>query len=258
MIHPTAIIDPEVRERLPEDIRIGPYSIIEGDVSFGPGCEIGPHVVIRGPTRIGAENRFFQFASIGERPQDLKYHGEPTELVIGDRNTFRESCTVHRGTLPPTGIERTVIGNDNLFMAYTHIAHDCVIGDHVIMSNAASLAGHVTVHDHAILGGFTLVHQFCRVGEHAFTGMGTALNRDLPPFVMASGNLARPVGINKEGLKRRGFSEAAIRALHQAFRALFRSRRPDRQETVRTLAETHPEVARLLAFVEESERGVIR
>jgi len=255
LIHPTAIIDEAVRETLPDDISIGAYAIIEADVSIGPGCSIGHHAVIKGPTRIGSENRIFQFASIGEEPQDLKFHGEPTQLIIGDRNTFREFTTINRGTV--SGIGRTEIGCDNLFMAYVHIAHDCIVGNHVIFSNSASLAGHVEVRDHVILSGFTLVHQFCNVGEHAFTGMGTALNRDLPPYVIASGNYARPIGINKEGLKRRGFSPELIQALHKAFRLMIKSRKKD-ETAIADLVEKYPEVARFKAFIDSSQRGVTR
>jgi UDP-N-acetylglucosamine acyltransferase len=255
LIHPTAIIDEAVRETLPEDISIGAYAIIEADVSIGPGCSIGHHAVIKGPTRIGADNRIFQFASIGEEPQDLKFHGEPTQLIIGDRNTFREFTTINRGTV--SGIGRTEIGNDNLLMAYVHVAHDCIVGNHVIFSNSASLAGHVEVRDHAILSGFTLVHQFCNVGEHAFTGMGTALNRDLPPYVIATGNYARPIGINKEGLKRRGFSPELIQALHKAFRLMIKSRRKD-EAAIAELVEQWQEVAHFKAFIDSSRRGIIR
>lgn len=255
MIHPTAIIDEAVRENLPDDISVGAYAIIESDVSIGPGCTIGHHAVIKGPTQIGAENRIFQFASIGEEPQDLKFHGEPTQLIIGDRNTFREFTTINRGTV--SGIGKTEIGNDNLFMAYVHIAHDCIVGNHVIFSNSASLAGHVEVRDHVILSGFTLVHQFCNVGEHAFTGMGTALNRDLPPYVMASGNYARPIGINKEGLKRRGFSPEVIQALHKVFRLTIKSKKKNEAE-IEELVNQYPEVARFKEFVDSSQRGVTR
>ncbi len=255
MIDPRAIVDP--RAEIADDVEIGPYSIIGPDVKVESGTWIGPHVVIKGPTRIGRDNKIFQFASLGEAPQDLKYNGEPTELILGERNTVREYCTFNRGTVGGHG--KTVIGSDNLFMAYVHVAHDCVIGNRVVFANAASLAGHVTIGDQVILGGFTLVHQFSTIGAHAFTGMGTALNRDLPPYCMASGNYARAVGINKEGLKRRGFSPECIRALGQAFKLLIRG--ADREkafEDVKPLAETFPEVQLFADFVRDSKRGVVR
>ena len=255
MIHQSAIVDPSAK--LAPDVEVGPFSIIGPDVEIGEGCRIGPHVVINGPTTIGRHNRFFQYSSIGEAPQDLKYNNEPTRLVIGDHNTFREFVTINRGTVGGHG--ETVIGNHGLFMAYVHIAHDCIIRDHVIFSNAASLAGHVTVNDYATLGGFTLVHQFTEIGEHAFTGMGTALNRDLPPYVLASGNYARAIGINKVGLKRKGFSDEAVNALGSAFKALVKSRkREEGRKIVQPLAEQFPEVRKFLDFIVASERGIIR
>lgn len=255
MIHATAIIDPSAT--LAEDVEVGAYSVIGPNVKIGSGTVIGPHVVINGPTVIGRSNRVFQFSSIGEDPQDLKYDGEQTTLEIGDHNIFREFTTVHRGT--ETGIKKTVIGHHGLFMAYVHVAHDCVIGDHVVFSNAASLAGHAEVGDYAILAGFSLVHQFGKVGEHSFSGMGSALNRDLPPYVLASGNPARAVGINKEGLKRRGFSTDTIQALHKSFRLMFKSTdKAGSAPELAALVETHPEVERLVTFVKNSERGVVR
>lgn len=255
MIDPRASIDPSAR--IGGGVTVGPYSVIGADVTIGDGTTIGPHVVINGPARIGCDNRIFQFSSLGEEPQDTSYAGEPTELVIGDRNVIREFVTVSRGTV--RGLGRTTIGNDNLIMAYVHIAHDCVIGSNAMFSNAASLAGHVVVEDHAILGGFTLVHQFCRIGAYAFTGMGTALNLDLPPYTLATGNYARAVDINKRGLKRHGFTPETVRALHQAFRiVLRRGSREAAWAAVEPLAAEHPEVVRFLAFVRESKRGVVR
>jgi UDP-N-acetylglucosamine acyltransferase len=255
VIHPTAIIDPAAE--LADDVEVGPYTVIGPEVKIDSGTWIGSHVSIKGPTSIGKHNRIFQFSSLGEAPQDLKYNNEPTQLIIGDHNTFREYVTVNRGTV--TGHGKTVIGNHGLFMAYVHVAHDCLIKDRVIFSNATSLAGHVTVNDQVILGGFTLVHQFTQVGEHAFTGMGTALNRDLPPYTMASGNYARAIGINKEGLKRRGFAPEAIRALTQCFKLLVKSHnRAEAMQSVQALAEQYPEVRRFVDFVESSERGIIR
>jgi len=255
LIDSRAIIDPAAR--ISDDVTIGPYAVIGADVDIGPGCWIGPHVVINGPTSIGRDNRIYQFCSIGEAPQDLKYNGEPTRLRIGERNTFREYCTINRGTV--TGHGETVIGNDNLIMAYVHVAHDCIIGNNTVFSNGASLAGHVTIGDYAILGGFTLVHQFSEIGAHAFTGMGTALNRDLPPYTIASGNYARAIGINKEGLKRRGFSADAIRALSQAFKLLIRGRdRNNALAEVRVLVDEFPDVKVFVDFIENSERGIVR
>ena len=255
MIDSRAVVDPAAR--IGADVTIGPFAVIGPDVEIGAGSWVGPHAVINGPTTIGRDNRIYQFCSIGEAPQDLKYNGEPTRLRIGDRNTFREYCTINRGTI--TGHGETVIGNDNLIMAYVHVAHDCIVGDRTVFSNGASLAGHVRVGDHAILGGFTLVHQFSVIGAHAFTGMGTALNRDLPPYTIASGNYARAIGINKEGLKRRGFTPEAIRALSQAFKLLVRGRdRNNALVEVQVLADEFPEVRSFVEFIENSERGVVR
>lgn len=255
MIDSRAVIDPSAE--LADDVEVGPYAIIGADVKIESGTQVGPHVVIRGPTRIGENNRFFQFCSIGEDPQDLKYSGEKTGLVIGDGNRFREFCTVNRGT--ESGQTDTIIGDDNLIMAYVHIAHDCTIGSHTVFSNGASLAGHVTVGDHAILSGFTLVHQFTKIGAHAFTGMGSWLNRDLPPFVIASGNYARAIGINKEGLKRRGFEAETLSALSQAFRLLVKGRdRETGMAGVSELTEAFSEVREMVDFIEQSERGIVR
>ncbi len=248
-VHPSAEIDPSVN--------VGPFSVIGANVRIGAETWVGPHVVIQGPTEIGRENRIYQFASIGEAPQDRTYKGEPTGLVIGDRNVIRESVTLSRGTVRGRG--ETVIGHDNLIMAYVHIAHDCTIGNDIILSNAASLAGHVEVQDHCTLGGFTLVHQFCRIGAYAFTSMGAALNRDLPPFCLASGNYARLIGINKVGLRRHGFSDEAIQALHRAFAEVLRGRSERRAHMAALLAETpFDEVRTLIAFIEGSARGILR
>ncbi|MGH8501053.1 MAG: acyl-ACP--UDP-N-acetylglucosamine O-acyltransferase [Gammaproteobacteria bacterium] len=256
MIDPRAAVDPAAE--LASDVEVGAFSVIGPKVRIGAGTWIGPHVVIEGPARIGRDNRIFQFASVGDIPQDKKYEGETTELVIGDRNTIREYCTINRGTRNGQGA--TIIGNDNWIMAYVHIAHDCVVGDHTVFSNGATLAGHVTVEDYATLGGFTLVHQFCRIGCHAFSGMGTALNRDLPPYVLASGNLASPHGINKVGLRRHGFSADTIQALHKAYMLLIKSRnrRDDDPRQLEQLINDFPEVARLAEFVSNSPRGVVR
>ncbi len=256
MIHPTAVIDRNAT--LHESVAVGPYSVIGPDVEIDAGTVIGPHVVIQGPCRIGKDNRIYQFASVGEACQDLKYQGEPTRLEIGDRNVIREYATLHRGTVQDKGLTR--IGNDNLLMVATHVAHDCVIGDHVIMSNSASLAGHVQVGDHAILSGFTLVHQFCRIGAHAFTGMGTAVAKDIPPYVLVSGNPASPHGINSEGLKRRGFSAEAIRALKQAYKTLYLSGNRFEEalaELARAAAEQDA-VLPLVSFLKDSTRSIVR
>ncbi|MDZ7749533.1 MAG: acyl-ACP--UDP-N-acetylglucosamine O-acyltransferase [Halofilum sp. (in: g-proteobacteria)] len=256
MIHEQAIVDPSAS--IAADAEIGPFCVIGAGVEIGRGTSVGPHTVIRGPTRIGADNRIFSFASIGEAPQDLKYAGEPTWLVVGDRNTIREYVTLNRGTDEGGGVTR--IGDDNLFMAYTHVAHDCTVGSRTIFANAASLAGHVDVGDWAILGGFTCVHQFVRIGAHSFTGLGTVVNRDIPPFVTAAGNHARPYGINKNGLKRRGFSPEGVRALHRAYMALIkrRTKDDDARAGIEGLAAEHPEVRQFVEFIDSSERGVIR
>lgn len=256
MIHETAIVDASAR--VADDCEIGAYSIVGADVSIGAGTVIGPHVVLKGPTTIGCNNRIFQFASVGDDPQDLKYAGEITHLEIGDGNTIREFATINRGTEGGGGITR--IGNDNLFMAYIHVAHDCLIGNKIIMANSASLAGHVTVGDYAILAGFACVHQFCEIGEHAFVGLNSVANRDVSPYTMAVGNYAEGKGINKNGLRRRDFSEDAIAALHRAYKVLLRQH-GDRTQAIASLAadaSEHSEVARLIEFVEKSERGVVR
>lgn len=248
-VHPSAEIDGTAH--------VGPFSVIGANVRIGAETHVGPHVVIQGPTEIGRGNRIYQFASVGEAPQDLKYRGEPSRLVVGDRNVIREFVTLSRGT--EVGGGETVIGHDNLLMAYVHVAHDCIVGSHAIFSNAASLAGHVRVEDHCTLGGFTLVHQFCRLGSHAFTGMGSVVNLDLPPYCSASGNYARLIGINKVGLRRQGFSEERIQKLHRAFVDVLRPR-GDRKATIeRLLDQTDSEDVRiLLRFIQQSARGVLR
>jgi len=255
-IHPTSILD--ATASVGEGVSIGAYSVIGADVEIGANTTIGPHVVIQGPTKIGEGNQIFQFSSIGEIPQDKKFAGEDSQLVIGNNNTIREFCTINRGTNADQG--STVIGNDNWIMAYVHIAHDCVIGNGAIFSNGASLAGHVKVDDFAVLGGFTLVHQFCHIGAHSFCGMGTALNKDLPPYMMVSGNLAKAFGLNKEGLRRREFSEDVIQALHQAYKALIISRnsRAEQFEKIRQIAEQYSEVREFVEFIENSQRGIVR
>jgi UDP-N-acetylglucosamine acyltransferase len=256
LIHASAIIDPKAN--LATDVEIGPFCVIGADVSIGPGSRLGPHAIIRGPTEIGADNRIFQFASIGEDPQDKKYRGEPTRLIIGDRNLVRESATIHRGTLQDKG--ETRIGNDNLFMAYTHVAHDCVIGNNVVMANAASLGGHIEVQDWAILGGFTIVHQFCRIGAHSFSAMGSVVGKDVPPFITIDGHPAVPRGINVEGLRRRQFSAELIAAIRRAYRLLYASglKLSEAIEQIRELAKSYPELACMADFVADSSRSIVR
>jgi UDP-N-acetylglucosamine acyltransferase len=254
MIHQTAIIDSKTR--IADDVEIGPYSIVGAGVEIGAGTIIGPHVVVMGPCKIGCDNRIFQFSSIGEAPQDKKYQGEPTWLILGDRNVIREYVTLNRGTDDGNG--KTVIGSDNLFMAYSHVAHDCVIGDHAVFANAASLSGHVEVGDYAVLGGFTSVHQFTQIGSKAFCGLGSVVTQDIPPFSTAAGNRARVIGINKEGLKRTGFSADLIRALHKSFRELLKSRgsKQDAFANLQPLCDKYPEVEEFVHFVKNSKRGI--
>jgi len=255
-VHATAQID--AAAKLASDVDVGAFSVIGAGVEIGAGTTIGPHVVIQGPTRIGRDNRIFQFSSIGADPQDKKFHGERSELVIGDRNTIREFVTLNRGTGEGGGATR--IGDDNWIMAYAHIAHDCVVGNHTIFSNNATLAGHVEVGDYAILSGFAGVHQFCRVGEHAFVGMGCLVNGDVPPFVMVAAEYGRPRGINAEGLKRRGFSADRIAAIKRAYSTLYMSGMPlerAREELTRVAAEA-PDVQRMLEFIGQSQRALVR
>ncbi|HEX6928007.1 MAG TPA: acyl-ACP--UDP-N-acetylglucosamine O-acyltransferase [Gammaproteobacteria bacterium] len=255
-IHATAIVDPGAR--LADGVSVGAFSVIGAEVEVGAGTEIASHVTIEGPTVIGRDNRIFQFNSIGAAPQDKKYAGEPTRLVIGDRNTIREFCTFNRGTAQDRG--ETTIGDDNWVMAYVHVAHDCVIGNGTILANGTTLAGHVSVGDFAILGGFTKVHQFCHIGTHSFSGMDSGLNQDLPPYVTCSGMPARPVGINSEGLKRRKFTPEQIRNVKRAYRILYRSglRLEDARAQLEELARDNAEVRPFVEFVSKSERGIIR
>jgi UDP-N-acetylglucosamine acyltransferase len=256
LIDPAAVIDPGAE--LASDVSVGPYSIIGPDVVIGAGAAIGPHVVINGPTRIGCDNRIFQFASIGDAPQDKKYAGEPTRLEIGDRNTIREFVTINRGTVQDEGL--TALGNDNWIMAYVHIAHDCRVGDNTIFANNASLAGHVRIGDYAILGGFTLVHQFCAIGCHALTAFGSGISKDVPPYITVGGSPARAYGLNMEGLRRRGFSPESRMALKRAYRILYRENRSleDALAQLRQQAATDPDVAVLAEFLENQTRGIVR
>lgn len=255
LIHPTALIDPSAQ--LAEGVEVGPYSIIGADVVIGAGTVIGPHVVIKGPTVIGARNRIFQFASVGEDCQDKKYKGEPTRLEVGDDNVIREGVTIHRGTVQDNSLTR--VGNGNLFMAYSHVAHDCIVGNHCILANQATLAGHVTVGDHAILGGLSAVHQFSRVGAHAMCGGGSIILMDIPAYVMVSGHPAESHGINYEGLKRRGFSKEAMQALRNAYKLVFRQGK-NLQEAIAELEAGNPlpEVQVFLDSIKNSSRGITR
>lgn len=256
VIHSTAIVHPGAR--LAEGVSIGAYSIIGEHVEVGRGTWIGPHVVVEGHTRIGCDNRIFQFSSIGSEPQDKKYAGEPTRLEIGDRNTIREFCSFSTGTVQDGGLTR--VGSDNWIMASVHVAHDCQVGSHTIFANNATLAGHVEVGDWAILGGFAGVHQFVRVGAHSFCGVGTVLLQDLPPFVTVSGNPAAPHGINSEGLKRRGYSAEGIAAIKRAYKALYRSglTLDEARQKVAEIAAAAPEVVPFSEFIGSSGRGLVR
>jgi UDP-N-acetylglucosamine acyltransferase len=254
-IHPTAIIDPKAE--LGVDVVIGPYCVIGPDVSIGDGCWFQNHVTVCGPAKIGKQNRFHAYCSIGQQTQDLKYAGEPTYLEIGDNNSFREFATVNRATAVGN---RTVILNHGNFLAYAHIAHDCEVGNNVIFSNNGTLGGHVTVGEYAVLGGLSAVHQFCRVGKHALTGGCTKIVQDVPPYMIVDGNPAEVRGINLVGLERRGFSPEAIRILKEAFRILYRAKLNTKQalaEIGRSLPES-PELGDLVTFIETSERGTIR
>jgi len=255
-IDSTAIIDSKAS--IDADVTIGPYSVVGPHVTIEAGSKIGPHVVINGPTHIGKNNTIFQFASIGEVPQDKKFHGEESKLIIGDGNTIREFVTINRGTADGGGT--TKIGNDNWLMAYIHVAHDCQVGNNTIFSNGASLAGHAIVDDHAILGGFTLVHQFCHIGTHAFCGMGSAISKDVPPYIMVNGNPAHPHGINSEGLKRNGFSKEAIKAIKEAYKTIYRLgfTVETAKAKLEEIAVSQSEVKPLIDFIDNSQRGIVR
>jgi UDP-N-acetylglucosamine acyltransferase len=257
VIHPTAVISPEAR--IGPNTRIGPYCVVGANVVLGEGCILHSHVVIEGPSVIGASNEFFPFACVGGKSQDLKYEGEPTHLIIGDRNVFRENCTIHRGTHAHTP---TRIGDDNLFLAYSHVAHDCQLGSHIILSNNGTLGGHVVVEDYAIVSGMTAVHQFCRIGCHSITGGCSKIVQDIPPFMIVDGNPAATRGLNIVGLQRRGFAEESIRELKTAYKRLFLKRDSNFAISLSSLKATHtasdPQVAHLIAFIEGSQRGISR
>lgn len=256
MIDPRAIV--HINAEVADDVKIGPFSIIGADVQIDSGTEIGPHVVIKGPTAIGRDNTIYQFSSIGEDPQDKKYADEVTRLEIGDRNVIREYCTMHRGTQQDRGL--TLIGSDNLFMAYTHVAHDCNIGDHVIMANGATIAGHVHIGDHAILGGFTLVHQFTQIGEYSFSAMGSAITQDIPPFVMVGGRPTRPHGINSVGMERNGMPPEVIRQIRKAYKILYKNnlRLEDAIEQMEDMAGESNELSNMVSFLRNVTRGILR
>ncbi len=254
-IHPTAIIDSSAK--IGEGTRVGPYCIIGPDVVLGDRCHLHSHVTIVGPTNIGKENEFYPYTSIGHQTQDLKYLGEPTYLEIGDHNCFREFVTVNRATAP---YGKTLIGDHGNFLAYAHIAHDCIVGDHVIFSNNGTLAGHVIVGDYAIIGGLSAVHQFCRIGEHAMIGGCTKIVQDVPSFMIADGNPAEVRGINQAGLERRGFSVESIKHLRDAYKTIYRGKLNTTQavETLQKKYENCSVIEKLLSFVKESKRGIIR
>jgi UDP-N-acetylglucosamine acyltransferase len=251
-----AVIAPGAK--IAADVEIGAFTIVGPDVEIGPGTIIGPHAVISGWTRIGSGNRIFQFASIGDAPQDKKYKGEPTRVEIGDRNVFREYVTVNRGTTHDKGV--TTVGSDNLFMASTHVAHDCVVGNLCVLANAATLGGHVELGDHVIMGGFSGVHQFCKIGAHAFIANNAAITRDVPPYVMAVGQPAVPHSVNATGLSRRGFSPEQVRNIKNAFRTLYRMDLPlaEAVERLKAAALGQPEIGPMVEFIARSTRSLVR
>lgn len=255
-IHETAIVDPKAE--IAEDVEIGAFSMIGPGVTIGPGSWIGSHVIITGKTTLGSNNRVFQFNSIGEAPQDKKYAGEDTELIIGDDNLIREFCTFNRGTVQDGGVTR--IGNDNWIMAYVHIAHDCHLGDHIIMGNNASLAGHVTIGDWAILSGFAQIHQFCDIGAHSFISFSSLVNRSVPPYVTVSPEKSKPRGVNTEGLRRRGYSPEQIQNVRRAYRVLYRSGLPleKARDEIASMAKDAEELQMVVDFIDHADRSIIR
>jgi UDP-N-acetylglucosamine acyltransferase len=256
MIHSTAIVDPNAK--IADNVSIGPYSVIGPNVEIGSGCVIKSHVVINGPTKIGCNNQFFQFCSIGEDPQDKKFAGEATLLEIGDNNLFRENVTVNRGTVQGGGL--TKIGNNNWIMAYVHIAHDCIIGNDNIFANNASLAGHVIIDNQVILGGFSLISQFNYIGSHAFTAMGSVISRNIPPYVLVSGHMAKPIGINLEGLKRRQFTSKQIKNIKSAYKLIYRTSLTleEAQARLAEIEQENNEIDCLIAFLNTQKGGIIR
>lgn len=256
LIHPTAVIDPKAE--LDSSVKVGAYTVIGADVRIGANTEIGPHAVIEGHTTIGENNRIFQFASLGAQPQDKKYRGEPTRLVIGNGNTIREFTTFNTGTV--TGIGETRVGDNNWIMAYVHLAHDCVVGSHTIFANNASLAGHVTIGDYVVLGGYTLVFQFCRIGDYAMTAFSAGVHKDVPPYFMAAGYRAEPAGLNSEGMRRNGFSAEQIARVKEVYKLIYRQglSLEEAKAKVSALAQTAPELAVFERFFAESSRGIMR
>lgn len=256
LIHPTAIISAEAR--IADGVKIGAYTVVGADVEIGAGCDIGSHCVFKGPTVLGPNNRVYSFASIGDDPQDKKFAGENTRLEIGIGNTIREFCTINRGTTQDAGV--TSIGNDNWIMAYVHIAHDCRVGNQIIMANGSTLAGHVQVDDFAMLSGFAGIHQFCRIGAHSFVGAYAGIQKDIPPYILVFGQPPKPRGINSEGLSRRGFTAEQIRNLKEAYRLLYRSDMlvADARAQLAESVATQPELEILVEFIDKSERGLIR
>lgn len=256
LIDPLAIIDPSAR--LADDVTVGPWTIIGPEVEIGSGSIIASHVVIKGPTRIGRNNHIYQFSSVGEDTPDLKYQGEATRLIIGDHNVIREGVTIHRGTVQDRS--ETTIGDHNLIMAYAHIGHDSVIGNHCILVNNTALAGHVHVDDWAILSGYTLVHQYCHIGAHSFTAMGTAVGKDIPAFITAAGNPAEARSMNFEGMRRRGFSDEAIQALRRAYKTVYRKGLTvdDALAKLVDSEQQHPEVALFCESIRTASRGITR
>jgi UDP-N-acetylglucosamine acyltransferase len=256
MIDPRAVIDPAAE--LAADVEVGPFTVIGPHVTIGSGCRIGPHAVVLGPTQLGRNNQVFQFASLGDAPQDKKYKGEPTRLEIGDGNTFREYCTVNRGTTHDLGVTR--IGSDNWFMAYTHVAHDCQVGDHCILANFATLGGHVELGDWVIMAGFSGVHQFCKIGAHCFIANNAAVTRDVPPYLMVTGQPAEPHSVNAEGLKRRGFTPEQIRNIRGAYKVLYRSglKLAEATEQLNKLAAEQPELQPFVEFLATTTRSIVR
>jgi UDP-N-acetylglucosamine acyltransferase len=255
-IHATALVAPDAV--LADDVEIGPYCVIGAGVEIGARTRIGPHATIQGPTRVGADNLIHAFASVGDAPQDKKYKGEPTRLEVGDRNVIREFVTLNRGTTKAHGV--TVIGNDNLFMSYSHVAHDCHVGNQCVLANSATLGGHVELGDWVIMGGFAAIHQFCKVGAHAFLANNAAVTRDVPPYVMAVGAPAKPHSVNSEGLKRRGFTPVQIRNIRNAFRVLYRSglKLADAEAQLQLAAREQPEIRPLVDFIPQSTRSLVR
>jgi UDP-N-acetylglucosamine acyltransferase len=255
-IDPRAVISPKAQ--LADDVEVGAFAVIGDDVVLGPRCWIGPHAVVNGPTTMGEDNRVFQFASLGDAPQDKKYRGEPTRLEIGDRNIFREYCTVNRGTVTGNGVTR--VGDDNMLLAYTHVGHDCTLGNKIVLSNLVMLGGHVELGDWVIMSGYAGAHQFSKIGAHAFIGNNTAVTRDVPPYVLAAGHPAEPRAINSEGLKRRGFTAGQIRNIKNAYRVLYRSdlKLEDAVVKLKAMAAEHEELRIFVDFIGKSTRSLVR